>query len=716
MSAPENNRPLRRHALALAAALLAQPSAIALPSLAELKADGQALSAAATAKSAAAAQQPAEQPASKSAQAHVTAQPPAGSPAKPPPVAIASAAKRHEQVVAPAPSSEFFYRAGEAADAHRVAAPPAATSPRPSLKQLSTPTTPASAHTALAAAPVALPQRRPDRSVQYRAIPSAEAVDPNAATGIPKLAPQEVRSPTIGAPVPDRWRLVNDLGLLKENPLDPYNQNTLKGDKPIRGDDEFLILSAIADSIWEPRRVPTPVSPQSTTRPGSVDIFGGSTQNVLATSIIVPIIYLKGDTAFKPPDYELHFTPAFNFNHVQVEENRALRISPGESRTRRETFIGVQELFADYHLRNVSDRYDFDSIRVGIQPISLDFRGFLFQDLPMSVRLFGTRDNNYWQYNILWARRLEKDTNSLLNSINQKLRDDDVFAVNLFRQDWPVVGFTTQGIVAHNVNREGQEVYYNRNGFIERPGSFGLEKGRNYQVTYLGLNGDGHFGRTNLTAAAYLAVGRESRGAFIDRPREVFAGFAAAEASWDFDWTRLRVSGLYASGDPDPFDDTANGYDAINELPLIAGADTSYHIRQSIPLIGGGGVALTTRNGVLNNLRTSIQHGQSNFANPGTVILGVGTDFDLSPTFRLSTNVNHVRFADSTVLEVARNQGNISEELGWDVSVASIWRPFMTQNIVIRVSYAEMLPGKGFKQLFPDQRGYSMLANLVFTY
>ena len=30
----------------------------------------------------------------------------------------------------------------------------------------------------------------------------------------------------------------------------------------------------------------------------------------------------------------------------------------------------VQELFVDKHLRDVSPRYDFDSIRVGIQPIT----------------------------------------------------------------------------------------------------------------------------------------------------------------------------------------------------------------------------------------------------------------------------------------------------------------------------------------------------------
>ena len=61
------------------------------------------------------------------------------------------------------------------------------------------------------------------------------------------------------------------------------------------------------------------------------------------------------------------------------------------AQTRNDHFVGIQEAFVDNHLRNVSERYDFDSIRIGIQPFSTDFRGFLFQDNQLGVRLFGTR-------------------------------------------------------------------------------------------------------------------------------------------------------------------------------------------------------------------------------------------------------------------------------------------------------------------------------------
>ncbi len=225
-------------------------------------------------------------------------------------------------------------------------------------------------------------------------------------------------------------------------------------------------------------------------------------------------------------------------------------------------------------MRNVSDNFDFDSFRIGIQPFSSDFRGFLFQDNQLGARLFGTRGNNKWQYNLAYFRRLEKDTNSGLNDVGDSPRKDDVFVANLYRQDFPVLGFTSQATVLYNRNRE-DELRYNANGFIERPASLGLENFREYDVTYVGYNGDGHFGRVNLTTSVYYAFGDETPSVFVNQKVDISALFAAAELSMDFDWIRPRISLLYGSGDDDPFDDEANGFDAVFENPQFAGADTS---------------------------------------------------------------------------------------------------------------------------------------------
>lgn len=518
-------------------------------------------------------------------------------------------------------------------------------------------------------------------------------------------------------PVPDRWRILEGLGI-KGKWFDPYNNNVLKGDKPVFGKDWFVLLNIISDTVVEPRAFPVPVGVATTKRAANNDPFGNPDQLVFNQNLITNFTLIKGDTAFRPPDYEFRVTPVFNYNYASVEEFGLLRRAPDRGDTRSDSHIGLQELFADYHIRNVSDRYDFDSIRVGIQPFTADFRGFLFQDNQPGVRFFGTRNNNIFQYNLAWFRRLEKDTNSGLNDVGADIRKDDVYFANVFYQDFPVLGFVSQASVAYNRNRETNEVFYDSNGFQQRPALIGMQRPREYDVGYFGYNGDGHIGRMNLTASAYYAFGQEDSSIFINQQSDIRAYFFAAEPSVDYSWVRLRGSLLYASGDKDPFDSKSEGYSAIFENPQFAGADTSFWIRQNIPLIGGGGVTLSPRNGVLADLRSSKDHGQSNFVNPGITLAGVGTDFDVLPELRLSTNFNRLDFNETASLEALRSQGDIDKGIGWDLSASAIFRPLMTQNIVFRLSYAGLVPDDGFKSLYNTQGEYfyTVLGNLTLAY
>jgi hypothetical protein len=477
----------------------------------------------------------------------------------------------------------------------------------------------------------------------------------------------------------------------------------------------------VSDTVIEPRTFPIPVGVQTTDRPQSLNVFGESASVVASQTFIVGASLIKGSTAFKPPEIEYRLTLAFNLNHVNVPERRVLFVEPSKPTHRTDGFVGVQEAFVDYHVRNTSDRYDFESVRVGIQPFQSDFRGFLFNDQQLGVRYFGNRDNNRFQFNLAAFWRLEKDTNSGLNSIIQRPRDDLVFVANLYRQDFLRAGLTSQVTAVYNRNRERSRIEVDDNGFPVRPALLGDLRGRDYDVVYLGYNADGRIGRLNLTASAYGAFGEDRNSFFTSRPAEIRAYFGAAELSYDKDWLRFRLSGLYASGDGNPYNDVEGGYDAIFENPIFAGADTSYWIRQTIPFAGGGrAIAINGRNGILNSLRSSKEQGQSNFNNPGTVLAGIGADADLTPALRVSANVNHLWFANTATLETLRNEGSIPRDIGWDLSAAAIWRPKATQNIVIRLSAAVLAPGKGFRDLFAnsdrDRQYYSILANIIVTY
>lgn len=560
-------------------------------------------------------------------------------------------------------------------------------------------------------------RRKPGR-ITYRPVPGnplppqPPVAPPYSGPCFPEPTLQDYTPPV---PVPDRWRIVNSLPGYQWHWWDPYDRNPLKGDRPLWGDDWFFAFTGISDTVFEYRDVPIGVGTQSTRQAAELGTFGATDSKLFQENLIPEFVVYKGDTVFQPPDLEFRFTPVFNYNYNDVEEITALDVRPSQGHTRSDGFVGIQTAYVDVHLRNVSPHYDFDSLRVGIQPFTADFRGFLFLDQPLGIRLFGTRDNNIFQYNLAYFRRVDKDTNSGLNDIYRGVRDDDVYVANLYWQDALFPGHTLEFVILHNRNAE-TAFFYDDNGFLERPASFAGERPRSYQVTYLGFNTNGHIGRLNLTTATYYAFGTQDHSPFTNRHSDIRAFFAAAEFSVDEDWIRWRLSLLYGSGDSNPYDDKDTGFDAVLEDPLFAGADTSYWIRQAVPLIGGGGVSLSMRNGVLASLRSARPHSQSNFTNPGIILIGLGGDFNILPQFRMSFNANKLYFDHTEVLEALLHQGGIGNDIGWDLSVSSTYRPFMTQNIVLRLSYAALVPGSGYKAMFGSGIQNYVLLNATLTY
>ncbi len=164
-----------------------------------------------------------------------------------------------------------------------------------------------------------IPRRRPGHP--YEAPAEFTIQNPN---GVPPAPIDQVGS---FLPVPNRWRIMETLGY--QFPwYDPYNQNIWKGDKPIDGKDRFLSFNFISDTVLQPRTVPTPVGPQSSTNPGENDVIGRFHQTVFSETLIASADFYKGDTTFKPPEYEFKATLALNYNRVETDEVRALQIDP----------------------------------------------------------------------------------------------------------------------------------------------------------------------------------------------------------------------------------------------------------------------------------------------------------------------------------------------------------------------------------------------------
>ena len=89
-------------------------------------------------------------------------------------------------------------------------------------------------------------------------------------------APRIIKDHSTGfIPVPDRWRLIETIGVL-ESVWDPYNRNPIKGDRPIFGEDWFVNVAIISDTVVEPRTFPQPIGVQTTRDANDLDLFGGA--------------------------------------------------------------------------------------------------------------------------------------------------------------------------------------------------------------------------------------------------------------------------------------------------------------------------------------------------------------------------------------------------------------------------------------------------------
>jgi hypothetical protein len=496
----------------------------------------------------------------------------------------------------------------------------------------------------------------------------------------------------------DRGARGRDIPFKKGRWWDPYNQSVLKGDYPIRGNNTFMVLSAVSTTGIQLQRTPTP-SGVSSDDPRSAEFFGQPEALAVNETLQFTFELFHGDTTFKPRDWAIKISPTFSIpNYVNARENGVINIDVRRGTNRTDTQVSLEEAFGEVKLADVNANFDFVSVRAGIQPFSSDFRGFIFSDNNLGARLFGAFGNNRYQYNAAYFSMLEKDTNSGLNRFDT--RHQNVYIANLYRQDFIRKGFTLQGSLHYNDDRPS--IKYDRNGFLVRPALIGDVRQHSIKVGYLGINGDGHLGRLNLTHSYYYAFGRDSRNPIAGRSVRVKSNMAAVEASVDHDYLRFKGSVFFAQGDSNPTDNKATGFDAIFDDPNFVGGQFSFWNRNGIRLTQTG-VGLVQPNSILPSLRSSKTQGQANFVNPGIFIYNAGVDVDVTQRAKAVFNVNYLRFHRTESLEYVLFQNHIRHEIGWDYSLGIAYRPFLINNVTITFGAATLQTGVGFRDIYTNR-------------
>ena len=578
--------------------------------------------------------------------------------------------------------------------------------------------------------PVSAQQNEPQDVAQAK--PAPQATPTPKPTELPNVqfptdkpqgaaGPSRDRKPTVEDAefkvIEDRWRIgiPDDPRFKKGDVLNPYRQNVLKGDYPIIGQSTFLNITLASESEFNVKRLPVPQDVNSRF-PGSLEFFGRGRLEAFQQNFIFSMDLFHGDASFKPVDWRFKVTGIANINILNAREFGITNIDVRRGRLRQDGFNSMEEVFFEYRLGDTtkilpflrgkgsdkgrSPEFDTTSIRVGLQPFTSDFRGFIFSDSNLGARMFGNFRNNRWQYNLAYFHMLEKETNSGLNTINfaeTDFRNQQVYIANVFRQDTFVLGYTTQFSLHYSDDRPTTE--YDLNGFIVRPAKIGVVRPHRVRSGYLGWTGDGHFGRINITHALYQVIGRDTFNQIAARATRINAQMAAAEASIDYDWLRYRLAVFYSSGDADPTDGTARGFDSILDNTSFAGGKFSFWNSQGIRLTQTG-VALVEPRSLIPSLRSSKIQGQANFVNPGLTLYNAGIDADLTPKLRGFLNYNYLRFNRTESLEQAFLQPNIRHDIGHDLGLGFIYRPLLNENIIVIGGASGLRPGTGFTDIY----------------
>jgi hypothetical protein len=529
-------------------------------------------------------------------------------------------------------------------------------------------------------------------------------------TGPSGVKPTEEQESSHFVPIEDRWRIgypawdrygighpsLDDYPYLAGRWFDPFNQNVFKGDYPIIGQHTFLEITSQANLDFEGRQLPTATSAfESTEHPGSGNFFGRPNSFITLDFFSLSLDLFHGTGAFKPVDWRIKLTPTLGISNFSFSELAQTSPNVLQGTTRTRDFWALQEAFLEYKLADLGPDYDFVSIRAGTQPFYADFRGFLFSDINRAVRLFGTAFSNRDQFNLAYFRQWEKDTNTALNTFND--RGQNLVFANYYRQDFLVPGYTAQ--VSLNYDNDPASIKYDNNRFLVRPDPVGNFQPHSVNVGYFGWAGDGHWGRYNLTHQFYWAFGHDSMNPLANRPQTINAQMFAIEGSYDRDWVRYRLSFFYASGDGNVNGSQATGFDTILDQPNFAGGGFSFWNRQQIALQG---VNLTQRLSLVPDLRSSKIQGQANFVNPGLLLPTFGMDFELTPKLKLINNYNLIWFDKTSVLQTFLFQGNINSFVGFDIGLGCEYRPLLSENILFVGGVQMLIPGQGFKDIYDN--------------
>jgi hypothetical protein len=479
-------------------------------------------------------------------------------------------------------------------------------------------------------------------------------------------------------PDADRWRvLLPGAGVRPRNPLwDPYNQNILKGDIPIIGDNIFFAFTGTLDTFAIYKR--------------NLDFFTSDVirnvpyheHNLLfQTTATAAFEIFQGDTVFAPKDWAIRLTPIFRF---RCGDKNAIDQGCGED-------ARMFEAFGEVKLFEIGSTFDATSLRVGLQAFNADFFGLIYNDVQPGGRVFGELERNRYKFNLAAFDRLNKEKLSALNE--WKRRNHQVGIANAQFDDFFMDGFNVLPFY----------VYSQDDGFAG---------GGTLTAHYLGFETTGRIGRFNVNTAFAWVGGRTANNTPLKRDEEISAGMAFAQVAYPIQFWNPRLAVAWASGDHDATDGNANGFDSVFDNVNFGGGQFSYLFGEKIQF---GQTTVFRGNSIFPSLRGA--NATSNYVNPGAIAINPGVDVAVTPKTLFEANYNYVRFDNTASLEFALKKKNVRQEVGHEFNMGVTYRPFLNEQVILFGGAAVFFPSDGIKDTFgTDSTVYKFLTRLILTF
>jgi hypothetical protein len=83
---------------------------------------------------------------------------------------------------------------------------------------------------------------------------------------------------------------------------------------------------------------------------------------------------------------------------------------------------------------------------------------------------------------------------------------------------------------------------------------------------------------------------------------------------------------------------------------------------------------------------------------------------DVLPGLKVVGNVNFLQFARTQPLIFLLQQNGIRRTVGVDTGVGAIYRPFLSDNIIIHAGATALVPSSGLREIYTSQTLFSVFA------